>query len=98
MFVSKRGAGVVKLNGTAAYRYPASAPIQDGKAVLEAVPAAGYRFDGWTGDIDGKDNPLTLEMDCPKMVTANFSPLNTKLPTEEKKSGSNEPVKDLRKP
>ncbi len=40
---------------------------------LEAVPASGYLFDSWSGDLSGKANPTTIVMDCNKSITANFS-------------------------
>ncbi|MFC2041114.1 hypothetical protein ACFLTY_02185 [Chloroflexota bacterium] len=40
---------------------------------LEAVPAAGYLFDSWSGDLSGTANPTTITIDCNKNVTANFS-------------------------
>ncbi len=40
---------------------------------LEAVPAAGYNFAGWSGDLSGSSNPATLVMDGNKSVTAVFA-------------------------
>ena len=43
---------------------------------LEATQDAGYRFDGWTGDVetvaDVNDPATTITMDADKSVTANF--------------------------
>lgn len=40
---------------------------------LEAVPAEGYAFDHWTGDVNLTENPDTLLMSCSKVVTAYFA-------------------------
>lgn len=38
---------------------------------LEAVPAAGYSFVGWSGDVDSDDNPLTIEVASDLTIVAN---------------------------
>jgi uncharacterized repeat protein (TIGR02543 family) len=90
--VSPAGTGIVKLYGTEASKYPASTPILESKVLLEAVPAPGYQFDSWTGSINSKDNPLSLMMDCPKIVIANFSLLKYTLTVQTDGNGSTEPV------
>ncbi|AUC14452.1 hypothetical protein BTO06_04520 [Tenacibaculum sp. SZ-18] len=46
----------------------------DGTSIeLTATPASGYQFDGWSGDVTGTTNPLTITMDADKTVTAMFS-------------------------
>jgi len=40
--------------------------------VLEANPAEGWRFAGWSGDLAGGDNPAVLVMDRDKAVLATF--------------------------
>jgi uncharacterized repeat protein (TIGR02543 family) len=48
-------------------------PHQENSNVsIEAVPAAGYEFNGWTGSASGKQNPLTVRMTANKNITANF--------------------------
>jgi tripartite motif-containing protein 71 len=37
-----------------------------------AVPTEGYQFTNWTGDINSPENPLTVNMDTNKNITANF--------------------------
>jgi uncharacterized repeat protein (TIGR02543 family) len=39
---------------------------------LTALPSSGYRFSGWSGDLNGAKNPDTLVMNANKSVTANF--------------------------
>ncbi|HEX7312672.1 MAG TPA: immunoglobulin domain-containing protein [Pyrinomonadaceae bacterium] len=39
---------------------------------LTAVPAPGWEFAGWSGDLTGAANPSALTMDGHKYVTANF--------------------------
>ena len=43
---------------------------------LTATAAAGYTFSGWTGDVSGTTNPVSVTMDAAKSVTANYT-LNT---------------------
>ncbi|HPS03397.1 MAG TPA: InlB B-repeat-containing protein, partial [Candidatus Sumerlaeota bacterium] len=39
---------------------------------LETVPAEGYRFAGWSGDLTGTTHPLDVFMDSNKTLNANF--------------------------
>ena len=39
---------------------------------LTATAAFNYKFDNWSGDISGTTNPITIQMDANKQVTANF--------------------------
>ena len=39
---------------------------------LTAVPATGYLFYGWSGDVSGSTNPATITMNGNKFVTATF--------------------------
>jgi hypothetical protein len=43
-------------------------------ASVTATPAGGYVFSHWSGDAVGSSNPLQLNMDTSKSVTANFIP------------------------
>jgi uncharacterized delta-60 repeat protein len=40
---------------------------------LTATANAGYGFACWSGDLSGSENPQSLTMDAPKMVTAEFA-------------------------
>lgn len=43
---------------------------------LQATPAAGYTFNGWSGDATGTSSSITITMDGNKSVTANFEANN----------------------
>ncbi|MFH1101781.1 MAG: NF038122 family metalloprotease [Methanobacteriota archaeon] len=47
--------------------YPPDTPVE-----LTAVPALGWHFDQWSGDLQGSDNPDIIIMDGNKVVTAHF--------------------------
>ncbi|MCX7956272.1 MAG: InlB B-repeat-containing protein, partial [Endomicrobia bacterium] len=39
---------------------------------LQAVHLQGYRFVGWSGDVESSSNPITITMDSDKNITATF--------------------------
>ena len=39
---------------------------------VKATPATDYIFKGWSGNISSTDNPVSILMDAPKSITANF--------------------------
>ena len=43
---------------------------------LAAVPGSGYRFDGWSGDAGGYDNPLAVAMNSDRKIIARFVKIN----------------------
>jgi regulation of enolase protein 1 (concanavalin A-like superfamily) len=52
---------------------PDQAAYASGQSVtLTVVPDAGCQFDGWSGDVAGSTNPVTITMDDDKSVTAAF--------------------------
>ncbi|MBC8059763.1 MAG: tetratricopeptide repeat protein [Clostridiaceae bacterium] len=55
---------------------------------LTAEPEAGYKFDGWEGDANGKDVSVTIKMDKSKKVKAVFIPNDSKLSVEVVGHGS----------
>jgi hypothetical protein len=62
--VSPAGSGAIS---------PSSGIYDEGSnAVITAAPAAGYRFDHWVGDASGNVNPLTVNMNAGKNITAAF--------------------------
>ena len=67
--------GTVSINDSVATSYPAIRTLPEEAVIqLEAKPMEGYRFDGWSGDLTGVENPITVELDSHKYITANFSP------------------------
>ncbi len=57
---------------------PNGGTYEAGKQVtLTASPASGWKFDGWSGDASGSNNPLTITMDRNKTITANFSKISS---------------------
>jgi len=46
--------------------------IEGTVVTLTASPASGFTFSGWTGDISGSQNPLSLTMDSDKTINASF--------------------------
>jgi len=74
VYVRQSEGGTVKIGDTTPSLYPATANFTNGTIVtIEATPVAGYRFDGWGGDISGNTNPATIAMDCSKLIIANFT-------------------------
>lgn len=55
---------------------PSGGIYKEGEQVeLEASADEGYTFSNWSGDIDSQDNPVMVNMDSDKAITANFSEL-----------------------
>lgn len=78
MDISSGIGGTVELNEAAQSSYPATSTFISGESVyLKAMPASGYRFDNWTGDLSGTTNPTAIVIDCNKEITANFSKVKT---------------------
>ena len=44
---------------------------------LTPVAAPGWNFTGWSGDLSGNDNPVTITMDTNKNITATFTQIFT---------------------
>ena len=60
-------------NGSLAVE-PAGGVYEAGTVVtLTATPDPEWNFAGWSGDLSGLTNPITLTMDAPKTVTATFT-------------------------
>lgn len=58
-------------------RNPDKPAYQSGEVVtLTAVPANGYQFDGWNGDVTGMESPIQITMDSNKSVGATFLPIS----------------------
>jgi hypothetical protein len=57
---------------------PSGGDFTEGSSVvITAIAEPGWRFDSWTGDANGSDNPLSLIMDGNKSVTATFNQVPT---------------------
>ena len=64
---------VSAVNGTVV-KAPNLATYSGGATVtLTATPLTGYTFTSWTGDATGSTNPLTVNMNSSKIITANFT-------------------------
>ena len=51
----------------------AGGSIQAGQTVtVSATPIEGYQFTGWSGDVTGNENPLTVTINSNISITANF--------------------------
>ncbi|MDD5701127.1 MAG: InlB B-repeat-containing protein, partial [Dehalococcoidales bacterium] len=55
---------------------------------LTATPAPGWTFNGWSGDANGKANPLNVNINTHKNITANFIIRTCILTTSVTGSGS----------
>ena len=70
--VNKVGSGSVALNSAGSNgAYPAGTVV-----TLTAASATGFKFSGWSGDLSGTTNPITLTMNGNKTVMATFMPLS----------------------
>ena len=57
-------------NGTIS---PASGTFSEGEDVIvTATPDQGWRFDHWSGDVSGTENPVTVTMNADKIIVAHF--------------------------
>lgn len=64
---------IVGINGSVTLspnqpNYTSGASVQ-----LSAIPNAGYTFTSWSGDTSATSNPLIIEMNANKNITANFT-------------------------
>jgi hypothetical protein len=70
--LTSSGGGRVKADGIE-HSLPWSCSYAEGASVmLEAVPAPGYAFIAWSGDLAGSTSPTTLTIDADKAVTVEF--------------------------
>jgi uncharacterized repeat protein (TIGR02543 family) len=73
LHLSGAGSGTVKVNGEV-HALPDSVSVPYNTTVmLEAAPAAGWHFTGWSGDLSGTASPTPLLVDSDKSVTADFA-------------------------
>ena len=89
MDVNFEDGGTVEIDGVTPCSYPDASSFEAGTIVsLEAISEPGYYFTGWLGDITGSYNPIAIEMDSEKTITANFSRITYALTIEVNGSGS----------
>lgn len=70
--VVKIGNGSVQMDGVP-LNLPYAELVDEGSSItLQATPDPDWQFTGWTGDINGTDNPITFSVTGGKTVTANF--------------------------
>lgn len=68
--ISSNGGGYVRSAAGSATTGGAFPNKKD--TTLTAVPNAGYRFDKWSGDISGTDNPITFTVNADMTIIAEF--------------------------
>jgi hypothetical protein len=69
------GNGTVEVNGE---EYTQAVTLDRGiEVTLEAIPADGYEFAGWSGDLQSVQVEEIITMDSNKQITATFSVINT---------------------
>jgi len=91
--VSLVGNGSIALNGDIVESYPADSKFYGRISVtLEAMPAPGYYFANWSGDLAGTENPVSLDIFYDSLITANFSPIVHAISLEVDGNGSTEPA------
>jgi len=74
--VSPAEGGFVTVDGVAPDSHPSAYEFGDPTSVLlEATSLPGYTFLYWSGCLSSKDNPLQVDIDSSKSITAHFSPI-----------------------
>jgi len=74
--VSPSGGGDVEIKGELPRDYPVVRTLDASQPVyLEALPADGYYFVGWSGEISGNENPIEVKLTTDNAeITAHFFP------------------------
>jgi len=55
---------------------PTGSTFEEGANVtINAIPEFGYQFSGWSGDVSGTENPISIVMNANKSITATFTKL-----------------------
>lgn len=71
------GQGSVAADPSSSNPHPSGTYLQGASVSLQANPAGGSAFAGWTGDCAGTANPCSLVMTADRAVTATFEPTHT---------------------
>lgn len=75
-------------NGGSITHSPNASSYTSGTVVtITPVPASGWQFSGWSGDLSGNTNPASITMNANKSVTANFTQVGSALTIQENQSG-----------
>lgn len=73
--VSPSGGGDVEVAGRLPYSYPVTRIVEVGNRVyLEAFPADGYYFVGWSGALTGNENPTEVRITTDAEIMAHLFP------------------------
>jgi uncharacterized repeat protein (TIGR02543 family) len=62
----------IRRKGSVVLDPPGGVYVAGTQVTLTAVPATGWRFEGWSGALSGTTNPATLLMNGDRSVTASF--------------------------
>lgn len=62
----------IKGRGTVTKTPDLNSYAKDTTVTLTATPSSGWSFKGWSGEVQGSQNPLTVTMDTSKNVIATF--------------------------
>ena len=91
--ISPVGSGSITRNGVAFESYPVDYRFY-GKTIvsLEAIPAPGYFFSNWSGDLEGVENPVSLNIINDSLITAEFSPIVHTISLQVDGNGSTDPA------
>ncbi len=64
--------------------YPATKIVNQGKRIiLGAVPAPGYSFNQWSGDLTDNENPVEVKVYHNMVITAHFLPCGQEIVSED---------------
>jgi hypothetical protein len=75
VYVSPNGGGDVTIDGKLPGSYPFVRLLEKGGNIhLEATPADGYYFVGWSGSLNSDENPTEVTLDAEMTITAQFFP------------------------
>lgn len=67
-----RTIGKGTVNGAGSY-------VENSFISISATPAPGYEFKGWSGELAGKGNPLSLQISSNIKANAHFEPIETNI-------------------
>jgi len=81
--VTPGSGGTIEIDGAAPRSYPVAVSYGTYHS-LEAVPAIGYQFTKWSGDLTGSENPADVRLLDDKVITAHFSPHTTEFTSDDK--------------